>query len=103
MAKRAKAYGVRTEAYSRIEIMMRWDWRCAYCDAPAQHLDHVHPLSRGGEDVPGNILPACQRCNLTKGAKSLAEWALSGFGEAADSGGSGPFKWADGEIADAVF
>jgi 5-methylcytosine-specific restriction endonuclease McrA len=43
----------------------------------ATHLDHVHPLSRGGADAEHNIVPACARCNLSKGAKTLAEWAQS--------------------------
>lgn len=81
MRKRARAYGVASEDYSRTEIMARWGWRCAYCDRPAEHLDHVSPLSRGGEDVPSNLLPACAACNLTKGAKTLAEWAGT-FGDA---------------------
>jgi 5-methylcytosine-specific restriction endonuclease McrA len=82
MRRRANAYGVATEAYSRTEIMARWDWTCAYCASRAEHLDHVSPLSRGGEDVPANLLPACADCNLRKGAKTLAEWALANFGDA---------------------
>lgn len=77
MRRRAKGYGVASEDYSRSDILARWRYRCAYCDKPASHLDHVHPLSRGGEDVEKNILPACPECNLSKGAKSLAEWALT--------------------------
>jgi 5-methylcytosine-specific restriction endonuclease McrA len=77
MARRAKNYGVRTEEYSRTRILARWRNRCAYCDRMAQHLDHVHPLSRGGEDVESNIIPACAECNLSKGAKTLAEWVES--------------------------
>lgn len=77
MARRAANYGVRSEAYSRLAIMSRWRWRCVYCDAPAEHLDHVHPLSRGGEDVESNILPACASCNLSKGAMTLAQWVES--------------------------
>lgn len=75
--KRAKAYGVEHEAYSRTEIMRRWGYRCAYCDARATHMDHVHPLSKGGADKESNMLPACATCNLSKGAKTLAEWALT--------------------------
>lgn len=75
MRKRAQRYGVNSEEYSRTTIMARWHSRCAYCDKRARHLDHVQPLSRGGEDVEKNILPACERCNLSKGAKTLAEWA----------------------------
>ena len=77
MRKRAAAYGVRSEAYSRTTVMARWRSRCCYCDEYAAHLDHVQPLSRGGDDIEANIVPACEHCNLSKGAKTLAEWALS--------------------------
>jgi 5-methylcytosine-specific restriction endonuclease McrA len=48
---------------------------CAYCDAFATHLDHVQPIAKGGADVEANIVPACAPCNLSKGAKTLAEWS----------------------------
>jgi 5-methylcytosine-specific restriction endonuclease McrA len=73
--RRAKSYGVAHEEYSRSEIMRRWNYRCCYCDARAEHLDHVHPLSKGGADAAHNMVPACASCNLSKGAKPLAEWA----------------------------
>ena len=45
--------------------------RCVYCAAPLEFdfatLDHVHPLSRGGAHVPGNVVLACGRCNRLKG------------------------------------
>jgi 5-methylcytosine-specific restriction endonuclease McrA len=75
--RRAKAYGVEHKAYSRTEILARWRHRCAYCNGVATHLDHVQPLSKGGADEESNIVPACAPCNLSKGAKTLAEWALS--------------------------
>lgn len=76
--KRAEGYGVEHEVYSRTAIMARWNYRCAYCgEEPATHLDHVVPLSKGGADKEGNMLPACAGCNLSKGAKTLAEWAES--------------------------
>jgi 5-methylcytosine-specific restriction endonuclease McrA len=77
MKRRANAYGVKTEAYSRTALLARWGNRCCYCPASAEHLDHVHPLSRGGEDVESNIVPACAACNLSKSDKSLAEWAAT--------------------------
>lgn len=51
---------------------------CAYCggDGPL-HLDHVQPLSRGGLHTPGNLVPACQRCNISKQAKPVEAWYLS--------------------------
>lgn len=76
---RAQSYGVEHVPYSRSAVLARWGHTCAYCSAPAEHLDHVQPLSKGGADVESNILPACVACNLGKGAKTLSEWALSTF------------------------
>jgi 5-methylcytosine-specific restriction endonuclease McrA len=75
--RRALKHGAAHEPYSRAEIFTRWGNTCAYCDAPAEHLDHVIALSRGGADAAHNLLPACAPCNLSKGARSLAEWVQS--------------------------
>jgi len=50
---------------------------CCYCgsDGPL-HLDHVDPLARGGLHTPGNLAPACQRCNLSKSSKPVEAWYL---------------------------
>lgn len=69
-------------AYSRTEIMTRWSWRCVYCDAPAEHMDHFVPLSKGGNDIESNMLPACAPCNLSKGALLPWQWALTFSAEA---------------------
>jgi 5-methylcytosine-specific restriction endonuclease McrA len=47
---------------------------CSYCGGPYEHLDHAIPLSRGGTNWPANLRPACQHCNLSKGAKSAMEF-----------------------------
>lgn len=44
---------------------------CVYCGEPATDIDHVWPRSRGGDDHPNNLVPACQSCNTRKGGKSL--------------------------------
>lgn len=75
--KRAEGYGVEHVEYSRMAVMARWGYTCGYCGAPAAHMDHITPLSRGGADTEGNVIPACAGCNLSKGAKTLAEWALT--------------------------
>lgn len=75
--KRAEHYGVEHVAYSRTAILERWGHACAYCGGHATHLDHVDPLSKGGTDTEANIVPACAHCNLSKGAKTLAEWAAT--------------------------
>jgi 5-methylcytosine-specific restriction endonuclease McrA len=46
--------------------------RCVYCGTTLgldnATLDHVYPLSRGGDHAPGNLVAACQECNQLKGA-----------------------------------
>ncbi|MGW2633794.1 HNH endonuclease [Streptomyces chattanoogensis] len=66
----------RPAPYSRAEILARWAG-CAYCNGPAEELDHVLPLSRGGRDVAANIVAACRACNASKYTQTLAEWAAS--------------------------
>ncbi len=48
--------------------------KCAYCDAPATTIDHVVPISRGGLDAYGNVVPACRPCNSSKRDRLLSEW-----------------------------
>lgn len=51
---------------------------CAYCGSAAESVDHVIPLSRGGAEAEENLVPACQHCNKSKGAKLLSEWRPGG-------------------------
>jgi 5-methylcytosine-specific restriction endonuclease McrA len=43
---------------------------CVYCSVPTPgvELDHVIPLARGGKHEVSNLVPACKRHNLQKGA-----------------------------------
>lgn len=38
------------------------------------HIDHILPLSRGGENIDGNVQLLCPYCNLSKGSKTMKEW-----------------------------
>jgi len=52
-----------------------WGGKCAYCrENVATTVDHVHPLSAGGTNDPSNLVPACVRCNSSKGSKSIWTW-----------------------------
>lgn len=57
-------------------LINRYGNCCAYCGERCEKvtLDHVVPLSRGGNNTIGNALPACQSCNSSKHSKLLAEW-----------------------------
>lgn len=57
-------------------IYIRDGFVCAYCgncDGPF-HIDHIHPVAKGGTNDPKNLTVACVRCNISKGAKPLHEW-----------------------------
>lgn len=50
---------------------------CIYCNEVLPnnyHIDHVVPLSRGGNNYCGNIALACPSCNSSKGNKYIFEW-----------------------------
>lgn len=52
---------------------------CVYCGVQIDpfltfHIDHLHPISRGGSNDPDNLLPACKSCNSSKSARSIEEF-----------------------------
>lgn len=58
-------------------LEVKQDMKCAYCGcdiSTGYHIDHIHPLSRGGSNWASNLALACGTCNLSKGAKLLSEW-----------------------------
>lgn len=52
--------------------------KCYWCRATVEgklaHMDHIHPLARGGSHSIGNLCVSCPSCNARKNAKDLAEW-----------------------------
>lgn len=52
----------------RAQILERDGYRCHYCGAPANTVDHLKPYAYGGTDDPSNLVAACSPCNLHKGA-----------------------------------
>lgn len=58
----------------RQRIFEAWDHRCAYCNAPAQSLDHIWPKCKGGLTVRSNLAPACLPCNRRKGHREVFSW-----------------------------
>ncbi len=61
-------YG-RSVPLTRNAVFARDDHECQYCAAPAESIDHVVPRSRGGSHTWDNVVAACRRCNLRKGAR----------------------------------
>ena len=51
---------------------------CIYCGSRDRiTADHVVPIYRGGSHGIGNLVPACKRCNSSKGYKTIMEWRIS--------------------------
>lgn len=52
------------------------NWRCFYCGTqltPRTAVrEHFIPLSKGGDNTISNILPSCNSCNASKGAKLVS-------------------------------
>lgn len=62
------------EWHAKVE---QYKGRCHWCGTKVKgklHADHLIPLSKGGGNTIGNIVPACQSCNLSKWNKMPSEW-----------------------------
>lgn len=84
---RALKHGVKTEYYTRKHIIETWGTDCHICKDPVDfqanpiqgqlgwelypHMDHVIPISKGGDDLISNIKLAHAKCNWEKGEKVL--------------------------------
>lgn len=52
----------------RDEVLKEGGFTCHYCGVfGANTIDHLIPLSRGGNNSRSNLVVACEECNMTKG------------------------------------
>lgn len=77
-----------SERVSPLEIFVRDGWRCKHCGTMtpekkrgtfsnnAPELDHIVPLSAGGEHSKVNLQLLCRKCNIKKGAGTLYDQTL---------------------------
>ncbi len=67
----------RKVAFTRYHVFLRDRFSCQYCGEtlPAKDLtfDHVVPRCKGGVTSWSNVVTSCQRDNLFKGSRSLAQ------------------------------
>lgn len=64
----------RTWTRIRADVWDRSDGTCHYCRKQMHPIrdftvDHVVPIIRGGDHERSNLVAACYRCNLSKGAR----------------------------------
>ena len=75
--------------YRRSDIFKRDGWRCRLCgrelrdttdstDMRAATIDHIVPLSKGGDDTAENVQAACRGCNSLKGNRGGGQLLLIG-------------------------
>jgi 5-methylcytosine-specific restriction endonuclease McrA len=88
--RRARKKGSNGESFNLYEVFIRDKWRCQLCGvktpkrlrgttkANAPELDHIIPLSKGGEHSKRNTQCACRKCNGEKGARELGQLRLFG-------------------------
>jgi hypothetical protein len=50
----------------RRRVWTRDEGTCQNCGRKAQHLDHIFPVSRGGQSTEANLQALCADCNLAK-------------------------------------
>ena len=54
--------------------------KCYYCGCSLKeegyHIEHMMPLSRGGEHSLKNVVLSCPTCNFSKGSKTVKEFLI---------------------------
>ncbi|WP_062077674.1 HNH endonuclease [Demequina globuliformis] len=85
-ARRARVRAATVEPYRREDIFERDEWTCGICHGPIDKgeewpslaspvVDHIIPLSRGGEHSPANAQAAHNGCNIRKSNKVVEAMA----------------------------
>jgi 5-methylcytosine-specific restriction endonuclease McrA len=75
------------ETFSPMEIFERDGWRCGICSElldpsaffphpQSPSIDHIVPLSKGGEHSRANVRAAHLRCNVRRGNRAPSSEAL---------------------------
>lgn len=64
----------------RFEVFKRDSFKCQYCGKSAPdvilHVDHINPVSKGGDNDIMNLITACEDCNQGKKARLLDDKSI---------------------------
>ncbi|MFJ5103188.1 HNH endonuclease [Streptomyces sp. NPDC088554] len=84
--RRARKASATITPFTHDELLASWAeddlYACAFCGGPYEEIEHVMPLSRGGEHSLDNIVPSCIECNRGVGGKHSRdpwEWLAERF------------------------
>ena len=71
----ASARSKQASAKRRLASQLNTFNRCPYCETKLSfeqsHVDHIHPVSKGGLNEDDNLVLVCASCNTSKGKKTL--------------------------------
>lgn len=92
--QRAKRYGVAYERFPKSLVYERDNYICQLCNEPVRKtvqyrksdgkihmksptIDHIVPMSKGGDHKPHNCQTACFECNSKKGNRMIGQLRLA--------------------------
>jgi hypothetical protein len=79
---KARRYYAETDAggltrQARRKLLRGWQRKgrpCWACGGPAETVDHLVPITRGGTNSEGNLAPACRACNASRCDRLIIKW-----------------------------
>lgn len=77
--RKSRSYGRLPEGTIN-QIGDRQNWKCVVCSSDiskSYHVDHIYPLSSGGQHIAKNIQLLCPTCNVRKSNKDPIEFMQS--------------------------
>ena len=81
--ERSQAHLVRVKPINkkRLQVFEGSSGKCHYCKVvltadESWHVEHKLPRSKGGTDLPSNLVASCPQCNRKKGRKTADEFML---------------------------
>ncbi len=67
-------------AENRLKVFERDGYKCHYCNKQltrfSSTLDHIHPVSKGGDNSFHNLITACLHCNSERGNKPIMDYLV---------------------------
>ena len=80
-ARKAQVPVVDVTTHQLIRILSKQKGRCCYCHCPVERLtlEHIVPISKGGNHTAKNISFACINCNKRKGDLDPFDFKKNGF------------------------
>lgn len=79
--RRVRVQGISKEesAFKEMCILSKAvDAKCAYCGVlliyAGSSVDHILPITKGGDNRRENLCLCCRSCNCSKGNKTVEEW-----------------------------